>query len=70
MNLKKYRRIRNLTMKQVADAVEISESMYCLVENGRRTPSLKVLTKLARALGCTVDELIGSGDGDGKENAE
>lgn len=64
MNLKKRRCTRNLTMKQVADAAGISESMYCLVENGRRTPSLKVLKKLARALGCTVDELIG-GDEDG-----
>lgn len=69
MNLKKYRRIRNLTMKQVADAVEISESMYCLVENGRRTPSLKVLTKLARALNCTIDELIGV-DEDGLKETE
>lgn len=69
MNLKKHRHIHNLTMKQVADAAGISESMYCLVENGRRTPSLKVLTKLARALGCTVDELIG-GDEDEKESAE
>lgn len=58
MKLKKYRRQCNLTMKQVAKAAGISESMYCLVENERRTPSVKVLTKLARALGCTVDELL------------
>mgnify|MGYP002580212523 CR=1 FL=1 len=67
MNLKKRRCIHNLTMKQVADAAGISESMYCLVENGRRTPSLKVLKKLARALGCTVDELIDASEEKGGE---
>ena len=58
MTLKERRHILNLTMKQVADAAEISESMYCLVEYGRRTPSLKVIKKIAVTLNCTIDELL------------
>ena len=70
MTLKERRHILNLTMKQVADASEISESMYCLVENGRRTPSLKVIKKIAVTLNCTIDELLTEKETSAKESEE
>lgn len=70
MTLKERRHILNLTMKQVADAAEISESMYCLVENGRRTPSLKVIKKIAVTLNCTIDELLTEKETSTKESEE
>ena len=70
MTLKERRHILNLTMKQVADAADISESMYCLVENGRRTPSLKVIKKIAVTLNCTIDELLTEKETSAKESEE
>ena len=63
MNIKGKRKTQNLTMKQVAKMAHISESMYCLIENGKRNPSFKVAQKLAAALGCTIDELVNGREG-------
>lgn len=49
--LRKMRSDKNMTMRQVADAVEISESMYCLIENGKRRPSPDVAQRLGELLG-------------------
>lgn len=61
MQLKKLRdgRIeRNLTQKQLADIVGISESYYCQLENGVRRMSLPVAQKIAIALNMGLDELF------------
>lgn len=49
--LKDIRAEKNLTMKQVSVSVGISESYYCLLENGIRRPSISVAKKLGAALG-------------------
>jgi putative transcriptional regulator len=59
MELRDIRHAQGLTMKQVAEKANLSESVVCLIENGKRNPSLKTAKKLATALGVTVDELIG-----------
>lgn len=58
MEFKRYRLKKGLTMNQVAKASGISESMYCLIENGKRTPSLRVIRRIASALGCKLDDLV------------
>lgn len=58
MNYRKRRNELDLTMKQVATQADISESTYCLIENGKRNPSLSVAMKLASVLKCTIDELV------------
>ena len=37
-------------MRQVADAAGISESMYCLIESGKRRPSPEVAKRIAEIL--------------------
>ncbi len=52
------RRLRGLTLKQVADQAGCSESLLSKIENGRATPSLKMLQRLASALGLTVGKFF------------
>lgn len=49
--MKEKRLEKCLTMRQVADAVGISEGMYSLIESGKRTPSVKVAKSLGLLLG-------------------
>ena len=56
--LKKYRELKNLTMRQVAEKLGVTESCYCLYENGLRKPSFDTLVKLAETYGCTVNDFV------------
>lgn len=56
--MKKHRENNNLTMRQVSTKLGITESCYCLYENGKRKPSIDVLKKLAKIYGCTIDDLV------------
>ncbi len=58
MNLKKYRKQKGLTQAQVAKMCGIGQVVYSNYEIGKRNPKPKMLMKLARALNCSVDELI------------
>ncbi len=56
--LKFMRRLRSLTLKEVASAAGCSESLLSKIENGHASPSLKMLQRLASALGLTVGQLF------------
>ncbi len=56
--LRHARRLRGLTLKEVADAAECSESLLSKIENGHANPSLKMLQRLASTLGLTVGQLF------------
>lgn len=49
---------RGLSQEQLAFAAEISTPYVSDVENGKRSPGLDVLARLARALGVTLSELF------------
>lgn len=51
MVLKEKRLKRNLTMRQVSEASNISESFYSMIENGERRPSVETAKKIAAVLG-------------------
>lgn len=51
MQLKEIRKAQNLTMKQVSERSDISESMLSLIESGKRTPSVPTAQRIAAALG-------------------
>ena len=48
--LKSRREEANLTQKELANKTNIAQPYYCDIERGRRTPSLKVFSKLAAIL--------------------
>ena len=52
------RRLRSLTLKEVAAATGCSESLLSKIENGHASPSLKMLQRLTHALGLTVGQLF------------
>src|SRR5260370_12907967 len=56
--LRHARRLRGLTLKEVADKADCSESLLSKIENGRASPSLKMLQRLASALGLTVGQVF------------
>ena len=53
------RRIRKDMMQaELASKVGIPKSYMCNIESGKRVPSMTVTLKIAKALGCTVDDLL------------
>lgn len=56
------RRLRGLTLKEVAEAADCSESLLSKIENGRADPSLKTLRKIVSALGLTIGQLFAQED--------
>ena len=57
--LQEQRTLKNLSQKQVADAINVSASIVSNYENGERTPSLEILVALARLFQCSTDYLLG-----------
>jgi transcriptional regulator with XRE-family HTH domain len=57
LRIKHARRVRELTLKGLAERAGCSESMLSKVERGLATPSLTALHKLAQVLGTNVSEL-------------
>lgn len=49
--LKKLREDQNMTQAQVAERSGLCESAYCLVETGKRNPSVDSAKRIALALG-------------------
>lgn len=51
---------QKLSQQALADKVCVSQPMITQILTGRKRPSLELTVDIARALGCTVDELIES----------
>ena len=62
MSLKELRVNAGLTQAQVASAVGVTQAAVAEWEAGRCMPESSRLTRLAAALGCTVDSLLQSPD--------
>lgn len=56
------RLLKGLTLKQLADSAGCSESLLSKIENGRANPSLRMIQRVAYALGITVGELFAQED--------
>ena len=58
MNLREKRKEKGMTQTDLANAIGMSCQAVHYYENGLREPNLSALQGLAKALDCTVDELI------------
>lgn len=56
--IRKARKELNKTQAAVAEAVEISQTHYCRIEQGKDSPSIATLARIADALGLSVKDLI------------
>lgn len=53
-----YRKWRGLTLQQLADATGLAKSYLSEIETGKKTGSVRSLTKLAAALRVDLDQLV------------
>lgn len=56
--IKQVREKKRMAQTELADAAKVSRTMLNLVENGKANPSLGFLSKIAKALGCSVKNLL------------
>jgi transcriptional regulator with XRE-family HTH domain len=56
--LRAYRLERQLTQEQLSERVGVVHSFICSLESGKKQPSLKMVLRLAAALGVRPGELV------------
>lgn len=56
--IREFRKKRLLTLEQLAERSQLTQSVLSKVENSRVTPSLAALSRIAEALGVTLAELV------------
>lgn len=57
-NVKKFRLMRSMRQKDLAEICDSSDSYIGHIENARGIPSLEMVVKIANALEVTVDQLL------------
>lgn len=62
MNFKAARVSKNMTQKQVAEAVGVKRSTVAMWEAGESFPRASLLIKLAKVFGCEVGYLLNTTD--------
>lgn len=59
MNILQLRKKAGLTQRQLADLAEVDQAAVSNWELGKCEPQRKTIPKIAKALGCSVEELRG-----------
>ena len=57
-NMKRIRVKKNMSQGDIARALEVDRGYISNIENGKKTPTLATIQKLANALGVSADELL------------
>jgi len=57
-NIKRVRKEKGLIQADIAKAVGVSSPYLSNIENGKVNPTLTTLSKLAKALGISIEKLI------------
>lgn len=57
-NLRQMRINKGLTMKQLGEMTDVSESQIGMIETGKRKPSFELLLKLCEVFDCSIDDLV------------
>ena len=57
-NVKHFRELAELTQVELAKKANCTSSMITYIEKGEKLPSVALTINIARAIGCTVDELV------------
>ena len=57
-NIKKYRKKKGLTQRELSKQLGVTQPTITQYENGVRKPDIVTLKKLAAILGCTTDQLL------------
>ena len=57
-NISKLRKAQKLTQQQLADKLGLTQAYMGHIEQGRKSPSLEVMEKIAKALRVSVKDLF------------
>lgn len=68
--IRERRRALNITIKQLAEIVGVSVGAISHYETGRRAPDPDMLSRIASALGVSVDYILGRDDADPSQKSE
>lgn len=58
LNIRKYRKLKNLRQDQLAEKAELSTNYIGMLERGEKTPSLETFLTIARVLEVSADMLL------------
>ena len=64
MRMKEIRKAQNLSQTYIGNLCGVTKSTISQYENGKREPDITTLKKIAAALNCTVDYLLGNDEQD------
>ena len=67
LRLKAARAGKDMTQKDLADAVDVARQTINAIELGEYNPSIKLCTAICRTLGKTLNDLFWEENGDEKE---
>lgn len=57
-NIRRRREEKEMTQRELARQVGITQAMLCWIERGTRNPSLQVGNEIAKVLQCRVEDLL------------
>ena len=57
-NLEEFRRTAGFTQKELSESAEVSRKSINAIENGIYVPSTVLALKIAKTLGCSVEDLF------------
>lgn len=58
VSIQKYRKQKNMTQQQLADAVGVTQGAVNQWEKGATKPKLETLVAMAKLFDCTLEDLI------------
>ena len=57
-NIKRHRAYSGLSQRELARQIKTTHAWLCLVEQGKKLPSLSMLTKLCEVLHCSIEDIV------------
>jgi transcriptional regulator with XRE-family HTH domain len=66
-NMRRLRKLKNLSQKEVAMAIEMKQAQYSVIESGKTIPTIPTLQKIAQVFETDVVELLRNPGADEKE---
>lgn len=57
-NIKRLRKLKNLSQKEVATAIKMGQGQYSVIESGKIVPTIPTLEKIAKVLEVDIAELL------------
>jgi transcriptional regulator with XRE-family HTH domain len=57
-NIKRIRKLKNLSQKEVSAAIDVAQAQYSVIESGKTVPTIPTLEKIAKVLEVKLSELL------------